>query len=470
MIRYLTTYLSLVWALGAPAANLESAAAQAQADLEQSLEQLAALRQQIETERIPLARRVNTLEDEAIAERAKLASAQRSADNQLVELNALKAEARGLSNQVAVAEGLLSAYREAFNTRLHVSEASRYEERIRAASVARESSENPAAERLIAQLDLLKTGLDRLDRIVGGEVFPGSALNLAGKREKGQFILLGPTACFASEESDLAGWATLRLNSPEPEVAAVPAGMIAGIRELAGSGKGSLPFDSSLGNAVKIQATSDSLFVHISKGGPVMVPILLLGFATLAIFAWKWFQVGRVRTARPEDLKLILSSLDLGEREKAADHAKTITGPVGRMLESAIGHVRERKEYVEEVMYEKMLETRPQLEKLVPFLALAAAAAPLLGLLGTVTGMINTFNMITVFGTGDPKTLAGGISEALITTEFGLVVAIPALLLHAILSRKIKGVLGSMEQTTVAFINGLPGTSEETQFFNKAND
>jgi biopolymer transport protein ExbB len=106
-------------------------------------------------------------------------------------------------------------------------------------------------------------------------------------------------------------------------------------------------------------------------------------------------------------------------------------------------------------MYEKMLVTKPRLERLMPMLALSAATAPLLGLLGTVTGMINTFNMITVFGTGDPKTLAGGISEALITTEFGLIVAVPSLLLHAFISRKGKGVLNSMEQTTVGFINGV---------------
>jgi biopolymer transport protein ExbB len=125
------------------------------------------------------------------------------------------------------------------------------------------------------------------------------------------------------------------------------------------------------------------------------------------------------------------------------------------MLEVALAHVDEPKEYLEEVMYEKMLSTKPRLEALLPVIALTAACAPLLGLLGTVTGMINTFNMISVFGAGDPRTLSGGISEALITTEFGLIVAIPALLMHAFLSRKVKGVMGSMEQTTVAFINGV---------------
>ena len=78
-----------------------------------------------------------------------------------------------------------------------------------------------------------------------------------------------------------------------------------------------------------------------------------------------------------------------------------------------------------------------------------------LGLLGTVTGMIKTFKLITVFGTGDARALSSGISEALITTEFGLLVAIPTLLMHAILARTAKGVLASMEQTGLAFVNGL---------------
>ena len=97
----------------------------------------------------------------------------------------------------------------------------------------------------------------------------------------------------------------------------------------------------------------------------------------------------------------------------------------------------------------------PKLERLLPFLSLTAATSPLLGLLGTVTGMINTFKLITVFGTGAPKRLSSGISEALVTPEYGLIIAVPCLLLFALLSRKAKGILASMEQTAVGFVNGL---------------
>jgi hypothetical protein len=101
---------------------------------------------------------------------------------------------------------------------------------------------------------------------------------------------------------------------------------------------------------------------------------------------------------------------------------------------------------------------------MLPFVAICAASAPLLGLLGTVTGIISTFKLITVFGSGDVKTLSSGISQALITTEFGLIVAIPSLLLHAFLSRKARGVVNQMETAAVAFANQISRTPYENTF------
>ena len=196
------------------------------------------------------------------------------------------------------------------------------------------------------------------------------------------------------------------------------------------------------------------------KGGPVMVPIVGLGLAAVMIALLKWLQLSRIRLATPADLKLILAHLNAGHPEKASAHVASFKGQVGEVLRSALEHRKESKAFLEELMYEKMLSAKPALERFIALIALTAATAPLLGLLGTVTGMINTFNMITVFGTGDPRMLSGGISEALITTKFGLVVAVPALICHAFVTRKVKGVLGSMEQVSIGFINGLPDAQE----------
>ncbi|PID55139.1 MAG: hypothetical protein CR978_00390 [Gammaproteobacteria bacterium] len=92
----------------------------------------------------------------------------------------------------------------------------------------------------------------------------------------------------------------------------------------------------------------------------------------------------------------------------------------------------------EDALFAYLMQRREQLEKWLGAIAVIAAVAPLLGLLGTVSGMIHTFKLMTLFGSGDASAVSGGISEALVTTELGLIVAIPALLLHAMLSRWVK--------------------------------
>ena len=115
---------------------------------------------------------------------------------------------------------------------------------------------------------------------------------------------------------------------------------------------------------------------------------------------------------------------------------------------------------VDEAMYEELLATQPKLESYLPVIQVTAATAPLMGLLGTVTGMIKTFKQITLFGTGDAKSLSEGISEALITTELGLIAAIPSLVLYAILSRKSKAILAEMERLSSLFLNGMSKKKE----------
>ena len=194
-----------------------------------------------------------------------------------------------------------------------------------------------------------------------------------------------------------------------------------------------------------------------------MIPLLGLGAAALVVAFLKWFQLSRIRLARETDLQKVLQHLEDRESERALARARSIPGPVGTLLAAGVEHADEKKEYIEEILYEKMLGSRTRLERGLAFLALAATTGPLMGLLGTVMGMISTFKLISSFGSGDPKQLAAGISEALICTATGMAVAIPSLLFHAFLSRKAKGIIGSMEQTAVGFINGLP--SEEKPAF-----
>lgn len=226
-------------------------------------------------------------------------------------------------------------------------------------------------------------------------------------------------------------------------------------RKLAGTGTGEMGFDPTLGNASKLAALKESFYEKLEKGGWAMIPLLGMGFAGLLVAIFKWFQLSRIRVARESDLQKVLGHLEDGRKDLALAHARSIPGPSGGLLAAAVEHCDEKKEYIEEILYERMLAARTKLERGIPFLALTATTGPLLGLLGTVMGMIATFKLISSFGSGDPKVLAAGISEALIATATGMTVAIPALLFHAFLGRIARAVVVA-EQISVGFINGVP--------------
>jgi biopolymer transport protein ExbB len=446
-------------------ATFDDVQTSAAGDLRAALDELVALQEQIGEQKIPLARRLTELEEQVVTRRKELERAQRSHENQLVDLNVLKSEVKRARDENGYLTSLLAEFTRLFETRIHISELQVHRAPIENAKLAAASANLLPSEQVQQQAALVEAALNRIEALQGGHTFEGQALTESGKLERGRFLLVGPVAVYSSGQSDSAGLVELQLGSTEPTVIALEANETTQIKTLLKSNRGDLPVDPSLGNAVKIAATKDGFFEHIKKGGVVMVPIILLAIASIAVALVKWLQLARIRVATPADLQAVLERIDAGEIDQARAHARNMGGPSGALLEIAIDHAREKKELIEEVLYEKMLHLKPRLERSLPFLALTAAAAPLLGLLGTVTGMISTFNMISVFGTGDPKTLSGGISEALITTEWGLLVSIPALLLHAVLNRKVKGILGGMEQISVGFINGVPEREEEKLVF-----
>ena len=438
------------------AASLEEIGADTARELAAALEELSSLRDSIAAEKVPIAERLNDLENRTVQKRQELSRKQRSADNKLVELNALKSNLNGLKEERAYVAGLFSEYVQSFETGIHISEVKHYEAFIDAAKESAANRDLAFIDKMRAQAALLNASLDRIERLMGGDSFEGRALSPNGVLERGKFVLVGPISVFSSEESENGGLAQLQLGSPEPTVIDLGDKRRNSVRALAESDSGMLPVDASLGNALKISATEDTFLEHLKKGGPVMIPILGLGIAAILIALFRWVDLSQNRLVSPEDLQLVLICIKADNVQKAKEHAAKMKGVVGDILAMAIENCGEKTEYIEEILYERMLSAKPSLQRMLPFIALTATTAPLLGLLGTVTGMINTFNMITVFGTGDPRMLSAGISEALITTKFGLVVAVPALICHAVVSRKAKGILGSMEQVTVGFVNSLP--------------
>lgn len=439
----------------APAeATFDGAVGSLRQRLEQSVAELAELRGRVAADKKPLSRRLRELEAELLQVRAEHQERTRTLDRSTLDVSNLRNEIKARDDEAAYLANLLGEYARNFDARLHIAEARRYEQVLEPARRAAAGEELPVREVHDAYTALLGAALERLHDALGGTGFPAAVLGEDGLRHQGRVAMVGPVAVFRSDDGATVGIVEQRLNSLEPTAIAFrsPADAAAAA-QLVESGAGELPVDATLGSAHKVEATEETLWEHVQKGGPVMVPIFAMAGVALLAALWKWLSLAMQRRPSRRRIEALLEAVGRGDRELAVQRAQTLRGPVGRMLQTGTEHLGEPRELVEEVMYEDVLRTRLKLQSLLPFIAICAASAPLLGLLGTVTGIITTFKQITVFGTGDPGALSGGISEALITTKFGLIVAIPSLLMHAWLSRKARGITGQMESAAVALVN-----------------
>jgi len=172
-----------------------------------------------------------------------------------------------------------------------------------------------------------------------------------------------------------------------------------------------------------------------SEGGPIGIVIFyVLGLGGVGLFIWRLVTLRGIRAA--VDSQLTASTLN-------SDN------PLGRVLKIAEDNPKANTETLELKMAEQILNERPPIEKLNWLIKLISIVAPLMGLFGTIVGMIETFQMITLFGTGDPKTMASGISIALVTTWLGLMVAIPMTFMSAIVSNFSKGILETIEEQAI---------------------
>ena len=192
----LTFSLLFAVALG-QAQTFEEAAGSAKSDLDKALAELSALEKRIADEKIPLARELNKLESEVIAKRREHTEAKRLQDRKAVDLGQLKAEEKGFADQNDyLRKTLLEEYIRRFETRIHASEKEHYEAVIKA---AREINDNPASPVEVVftkQLAVVQAALDRLDNLLGGHIYDGSALNADGIAGRGRFALIGPLVVF----------------------------------------------------------------------------------------------------------------------------------------------------------------------------------------------------------------------------------------------------------------------------------
>lgn len=212
----------------------------------------------------------------------------------------------------------------------------------------------------------------------------------------------------------------------------------------------SLTIDPSRGNLLELLGRKPTIDERIQQGGVIGYIIITLGIIGLLIALWRLIFIINTSSKVAKQLEEInhpTNNNPLGRIYIAANDTETKQTP-NRAEEDPIEGLDQNEKEIR--IDEALLKEAPRLERGLTFLKLIAAVAPLLGLLGTVTGMIGTFQSITLFGTSDPKMMAGGISQALMTTVLGLCVAIPLLFGHSLIAARTRSLLQLLQQKTLA--------------------
>ena len=293
----------------------------------------------------------------------------------------------------------------------------------------------------------------RARRDLGGYPAPGKAL-FSGSNQvlAGTFAFVGPETYFRAEDGSRVGTVRPRSGSDYPvayEVAAWPKADAAAFFD---GRPGTVVADASGGKALRLKETRGSLLEHIQKGGLVAYAIIAVGLLSLLMIAQKLADLGALAVDPPPRIQACLALVAQGADGAAAQAAAALR-PTGRELfEVGLRFADNPKEILEEHLQSVLLRQRLHYERRLSLLSVIATAAPLMGLLGTVVGMVKTFALITVFGTGNAGKLASGISEVLVATELGLVVAIPTLIAHGFLSNRIQRNLSLLERYALEFV------------------
>ena len=204
------------------------------------------------------------------------------------------------------------------------------------------------------------------------------------------------------------------------------------------------------------------MFEFFEKGGLMLLPIVLCSIVALGIIVERFWSLKRNKILPPD---LVPQVWKLSREEKLdamAIRRLKVDSPLGTILAAGLSNSRFGREIMKESIEEVGRQVAHDLERYLTALGTISAITPLLGLLGTVVGMIKVFAAIMSQGVGDPSVLAGGISEALITTAAGLAVAIPSLMFHRYFEGRVDDLVLNMEEESLKLIEMIHGEREDS--------
>lgn len=197
------------------------------------------------------------------------------------------------------------------------------------------------------------------------------------------------------------------------------------------------------------------MFDIIVSGGWLMLPIIICSIITIAITIERFWTLNPAKIAPRNQLGQVWNWIQTNQMDSEKLKELRRSSPLGRILAAGLSNSRHGRDIMKDSIEEAASQVIHEMERFLTILGTVATVSPLLGLLGTVFGMITVFNEIMLQGTGNASVLAGGISQALITTAAGLCVAIPAMISHRFFLRRMDTLVVTMEQESVKLVDAL---------------
>jgi len=428
--------------------GLGQAAANAQKDLDAALSQLSGERARIQSEKVPLNEELSRLENELSSLKRTYDETTRAQDTHALELGNLEAATKLRSDETTYIANLLDEYTRGFESSLHVSEAPRFSSAIDAAKNARDDADLSTTQKLDKQVHVLRVSLDRLLDLVGGTRYPGKAVDAQGMVADGEFAAVGPVVLFAARGGSPAGLAIPQAGSALAAIRGLGKTEDAGVAQITSTGDGTLPLDPSRGGALKELMHRGSLIGYFKKGGPIMYPLLVVSILALTVILERLVFLTREKSNRqPKVVEAILAAVAEGDVNRAIRAGEGTTDFVARALTYAMRH---REKSLSNALVRAGANEVHRFNRGISILDTCITAAPLLGLLGTVTGMMGSFGMLGGAELSAPAQITGGIAEALIATAFGLTIAISCLIPMSYLHGQANGARHEIEDTSTS--------------------
>ncbi|MEM0912324.1 MAG: MotA/TolQ/ExbB proton channel family protein [Pseudomonadota bacterium] len=394
------------------AANIESGIIQR---IDEARSHLNKTEQRISSNRQKLVAQLNALEQEVLKLEEEAAVARRLEDEKTLSLQQLEERLNSWQQQHAFQKNILARF-------------------LQRSSPGKDFGSASLSERITAVTDVSTSVSQRLRPAWVNQ----NVILKNGELALLPTVTIGPSTWFWQQELNRVGVAQ-RSDVGLKSVLLMDASASSEFEKLQSGQIGNISIDPTLGRVAAREQNNESLVEHVSKGGLWIIPIIVaacVALITALLKALQLWRLPKVKRFSPLELQQMTASTNDELIAKLSGDQLTLYN----ISQEEVSPLQR-----DDRLFNALSDAKSRLEYGIGAIAVIASISPLLGLLGTVSGMIHTFNMMTLFGSSDPEVVSGGIAQALVTTELGLIVAIPALILNAMLSRWAKSYYSELE-------------------------